>query len=258
MNMPFSGTIWITGRNSEKFNRKIRKSLPLISSQGQVFYFCSLFNNTIVDYNYLVIEGNIGAGKTSLARKLAEDTNSKLILEQFEENPFLPKFYTEPDRYAFPVELTFLADRYSQLKNEIRPRDLFQTKTVSDYYFVKSLIFSRKTLKDDEYSLYKRLFEIIQQQLTIPDLYVYLHVSTDRLLENIKSRGRDYESEISGDYLEQIQKSYFDYIRTHPEMTFLVIDVNQLDFVNRKDDYLKLKKVILDHEYKTGMNMVIL
>ncbi len=211
-----------------------------------------------MEYNYLVIEGNIGAGKTTLAKKLATDTNSKLILEQFEENPFLPKFYKEPDRYAFPVELTFLADRYSQLKNEIRPRDLFQTKTVSDYYFVKSLIFSRKTLKDDEYSLYKRLFEIIQQQLTIPDLYVYLHVSTERLLENIKCRGREYETDITAEYLEQIQNSYFDYIRTHPEMTSLVIDVNQLDFVNKPDDYLKLKKVILDHEYKAGMNMLIL
>ena len=106
-----------------------------------------------MDYNYLVIEGNIGAGKTSLARKIAEDTNSKLILEQFAENPFLPKFYKDPDRYAFPVELAFLADRYQQLKTEIAPRDLFQTKTVSDYYFIKSLIFSKNTLKEDEYRL---------------------------------------------------------------------------------------------------------
>lgn len=211
-----------------------------------------------MNFNYLVIEGNIGAGKTSLATRLAEETNAKLILEQFAENPFLPKFYKDPGRFAFPVELTFLADRYSQLKNEINPRDLFQTKTISDYYFVKSLIFSRKTLKDDEYSLYKRLFEIIQQQLSKPDIYVYLHVTTERLLENIKTRGRNYESDITGAYLEEIQKSYFDYIRSHPEMTFLVLDVNMIDFVNNNDDYQKVKSVIFDRDYKPGMNMVIL
>ena len=210
-----------------------------------------------MDLNYLVIEGNIGAGKTSLATRIAEETNSKLILEQFEDNPFLPKFYKEPERYAFPVELTFLADRYMQLKTQIADRDLFQTKTVSDYYFVKSLIFSRKTLKDDEYSLYKRLFEIIQQQLSKPDLYVFLYVQTDRLLENIRARGRSYESEISREYLEEIQRSYFDYIKTRPDMTFLVLDVNNLDFVNNSDDYHKVKSAILDQKYKPGMNMFI-
>lgn len=213
---------------------------------------------THVDFNYLVIEGNIGAGKTSLATRLAEESNAKLILEQFAENPFLPKFYKEPERYAFPVELTFLADRYAQLKNEINPRDLFQTKTISDYYFVKSLIFSRKTLKDDEYSLYKKLFEIIQQQLTKPDIYVYLHLSTERLLENIKARGRSYESDITSAYLEEIQKSYFDYIRSHPEMTFLVIDINMIDFVNNNDDYQKVKSAIFDRDYEKGMNRIIL
>lgn len=211
-----------------------------------------------MDYNYLVIEGNIGAGKTSLATRLAEETNAKLILEQFAENPFLPKFYKEPERYAFPVELTFLADRYSQLKNEINPRDLFQSKTISDYYFVKSLIFSRKTLKDDEYSLYKRLFGIIQQQLTKPDIYVYLHVTAERLLENIRKRGRSYESDITSTYLEEIQRSYFDYIRSHPEMTFLVLDVNRIDFVTNDDDYQKVKSAIFDQNYKPGMNRIIL
>lgn len=211
-----------------------------------------------MDFNYIVIEGNIGAGKTSLARKIAEDTNARLILEQFEENPFLPKFYKEPDRYAFPVELTFLADRYQQLKDEITPRDLFQTKTISDYYFFKSLIFSRKTLKDDEYSLYKRVFEMIQQQLIKPDIYVYLHVTTERLIENIRLRGRNYETGITREYLDQIQTSYFEFIKTHKEMTFLVIDINNIDFVNISKDYLKLKNTILGRKYEPGMNMVIL
>ncbi|MEX0986430.1 MAG: deoxynucleoside kinase [Bacteroidales bacterium] len=211
-----------------------------------------------MNFNYLVIEGNIGAGKTSLATKLAEDTNSKLILEQFAANPFLPKFYEEPGKYAFPVELTFLADRYHQLKNEINPRDLFQTTTISDYYFVKSLIFSRETLKEDEYSLYKRIFDIILQQLTIPDIYVYLHVTTDRLIHNIMQRGRQYESHITREYLENIQKGYFDFMKTHPEMTFLVIDINNIDFVNEQEDYIKLKSAILGVNYSHGMNMVIL
>jgi deoxyadenosine/deoxycytidine kinase len=211
-----------------------------------------------VDFNYLVIEGNIGAGKTSLASRIAKESNSKLILEQFAENPFLPKFYKEPERYAFPVELTFLADRYQQLKTQINPRDLFQTKTVSDYYLVKSLIFSRKTLKDDEYGLYKRLFDIIQQQITRPDIYVYLHVNAERLLENIKIRGRSYEKEISKDYLEQIQKSYFEFIKSHPEMTILVLDINNIDFVNIPADYIKVKNAIFKRKYEPGMNMIIL
>ncbi len=211
-----------------------------------------------MDFNYLVIEGNIGAGKTSLAQKIAEDTNSKLILEQFAENPFLPKFYKEPDRYAFPVELAFLADRYQQLKNEIAPRDLFQTKTVSDYYFVKSLIFSKNTLKEDEYKLYKQLFNIIQQQLPLPDLYVYLHLNTDNLIRNIRSRGRDYEKEIEAIYLMQIQDSYFEFMKSRSDLTFVVLDMNEIDFVSNPDDYLKVKKAIFDQEYNPGMNMVLL
>lgn len=211
-----------------------------------------------MDYNYLVIEGNIGAGKTSLARKIAEDTNSKLILEQFAENPFLPKFYKDPDRYSFPVELAFLADRYQQLKTEIAPRDLFQTKTVSDYYFIKSLIFSKNTLKDDEYKLYKQLFDIIQQQLPLPDLYVYLHVNTDNLLENIKKRGRDYETEIEKSYLNQIQDGYFEFIKSRTDMTFVVLDMNNIDFVENTEDYKKVKKTIFQTQYEPGINMIIL
>ncbi len=211
-----------------------------------------------MEINYLVIEGNIGAGKTSLASMLAEDTNSKLVLEQFAENPFLPKFYEEPDRFAFPAELSFLADRYQQLKKQINPRDLFQTKTISDYYFVKSLIFSRKTLKDDEYLLYKRLFDIIQLQLSKPDIYVYLHVSVGRLLENIRQRGRSYENNISIGYLKEIQNSYFDFFRTHPEMTFLILDINDIDFVNNPEDYKKIKNTIFDQKFSPGMNMVIM
>lgn len=211
-----------------------------------------------MDFNYLVIEGNIGAGKTSLAQKIAEDTNSKLILEQFAENPFLPKFYKDPDRYAFPVELAFLADRYQQLKNDIAPRDLFQTKTVSDYYFIKSLIFSRNTLKDDEYKLYKQLFDIIQQQLPLPERYVYLHVNTENLLRNIQKRGRDYETEIKEEYLGKIQDGYFEFMRSRNDITFVVLDMNNIDFVSNPLDYKKVKNAIFEAEYGPGMNTVIL
>ena len=207
---------------------------------------------------YLVIEGNIGAGKTSLAKKISRETNARLILEQFNDNPFLPKFYDDKERYAFPVELTFLADRYQQLKNEIEQKDLFQTNTVSDYYFVKSLIFSRKTLKDDEYSLYTRLFDIIQQQLTLPDLYVFLHLETDRLLQNIKKRGRDYEKSITHEYLENITKSYYDFMKNQSKLKILIIDCNNIDFVNSSNDYTKIKNVIFASDYKPGINRILL
>ena len=208
-------------------------------------------------FNYLVIEGNIGVGKTSLAKSLANDTNARLILEQFEENPFLPLFYQNKDKYAFPVELTFLADRYQQLNKQIAPQELFQEKTISDYYFMKSLLFSRETLKKNEYSLYRRLFDIIQQQIPKPDLYVYLHAHTDKLLANISRRGREYEKNLTTVYLEKIQNGYFEYFKSNPDMTFVVIDVNEVDFVNNSDDYQRIKNIILAKQYFKGMNMII-
>lgn len=209
-------------------------------------------------FNYLVIEGNIGVGKTSLATSLANDINARLILEQFEENPFLPLFYQNKDKYAFPVELTFLADRYQQLYKQIAPQELFQEKTISDYYFMKSLLFSRETLKENEYSLYRRLFDIIQQQIPKPDLYVYLHAHTEKLLANISRRGREYEQNLTTAYLEKIQNGYFEFFKSNPDMTFVVIDVNEVDFVNNSDDYQKIKNIILAKEYFKGMNMIIL
>ncbi len=210
-----------------------------------------------MEFNYLVIEGNIGAGKTTLARQIASEYNARLVLEQFDQNPFLPKFYEDPDRYAFPVELAFLADRYQQLKKQIANRDLFQEKTVADYYFVKSLIFSKNTLKDDEYNLYRRLFEIIQQQLPIPDMYVYLHVEVDNLLRHIKKRGRSYENRISRNYLETIQKGYFDFIKQRNDLTIIVLDANNLDFVNNPDHYNRITNALFSGPFKPGMNMVI-
>ncbi len=211
-----------------------------------------------MDYKFIVIEGNIGAGKTSLSYKIAEEYNAKLILEQFANNPFLPKFYQDQEKYSFPLEMSFLADRYNQLKNELSERDLFKSFTIADYYFMKSLIFSKQTLQDDEYNLYRQFFHIIHNSLPKPDLYVYLHSSVDKLLDNIKSRGREYEQDISADYLQKIQDSYFEFFKQQQELSFLIIDTNELDFVNNTEDYRKISDAIFKAECKKGVNRIII
>ena len=166
-----------------------------------------------MDIRYLVIEGNIGAGKTSLSKLIAERKKGKLFLEQYAENPFLPKFYENPERYSFPLELSFLADRYNQLKNNLSSFDLFNELIVSDYFFMKSLIFSAHTLQEDEYRLYRQLFDIIYSTLPKPDLYIYLHKNIDLLLKNISKRGREYEKNISAEYLKGIETGYFNFFK---------------------------------------------
>jgi len=203
---------------------------------------------------YLVIEGNIGAGKTTLSTLLAKDFNAKLVLERFADNPFLPKFYSNPERFSFPLELSFLAERYKQLNDELRSVSLFQPLIIADYFFMKSLIFARNTLSGDEYSLYRQIFEIIYNSIPKPDLYVYLHLPTEKLLNNIKRRGRDYEQSIDAKYLDELQKGYFDFFKQHPEYSFLVIDTSNLDFVSKNEDYLKLRAAIFDQTYPKGIH----
>ncbi len=207
---------------------------------------------------YLVIEGNIGVGKTSLATKIAQEYTAKLVLEQFADNPFLPGFYKDPDRYSFPLELSFLAGRYQQLRKEMDHPGLFHPFMISDYYFMKSLIFAGTTLKDDEYKLYRQLFMIIYESLPKPGLYVYLHVNAPKLLENIALRGRPYEQNIQQSYLEDIQKGYFDFFRQNPKIKYLVLDVNELDFVKEESDYQQVKEAIFKKDYKMGVNRVII
>lgn len=209
----------------------------------------------LTDYNYVSIEGNIGAGKTSLASKIAGDFNAKLILEQFEENSFLPRFYKNPQMYAFPLELSFLAERFEQLKKELTSRDLFKDFTVSDYFINKSFIFARKNLPDDTFSLYKRLFDIISESLPKPDLLVYLYLGIDNLISNIHHRGRDYEKDIKKEYLEKIQVSYLDFIRQQSNMRILIIDTNKLDFVNHSRDYQTILD-IMSQDYDIGVHRV--
>ncbi len=211
-----------------------------------------------VRYNYVVIEGNIGAGKTSLASMIADEYNARLVLEQFADNPFLPKFYREPDKYAFPLELSFLASRYKQLNEEFGTRDMFKSFTVADYYFMKSLVFAASTLKGDEYNLYRQIFYIIYGQMPKPDIYVYLHQTPERLLENIRRRGREYEKQITPEYLQKIQESYFSFFRQNPEACYLIIDINNIDFVANCEHYRNITEIIFCNEWGKGLNMVIL
>ena len=189
-------------------------------------------------FNYIAIEGNIGAGKTTLATKLAEDFNAKTVLERFADNPFLPKFYEDQNRYAFPLEMSFLADRYQQTADDLAQFDLFKDFIVADYHIFKSLIFAKVTLAEDEYRLYKTMFDIIYKEMPKPDLYIYLYQSTERLLENIKKRGRDYEQEIPAEYLEKINNGYLDYIKTQKDLNVLIIDVTHRDFIKNQEDYM--------------------
>ncbi|MCF8331466.1 MAG: deoxynucleoside kinase [Bacteroidales bacterium] len=193
---------------------------------------------------FIAIEGNIGAGKTTLATLLAEELNALLIQEQFEKNSFLPLFYNDPERYAFPLEMSFLADRYQQLKHQLSSPGLFNSLIISDYFINKSLIFARKTLQADEYKLYSRLFNIISASLRKPDLLVYLYSDIPTLQKNIKNRGRDYEGKITDEYLKKIQASYFDFIRVQTNLSVIIIDNSNLDFVNNKDDYERIKTII--------------
>jgi len=213
----------------EKVEEKIKRPVSLVEK-----------------YNYIAIEGNIGSGKTSLARKIGDDFIAKLVLERFADNPFLPKFYADEERYAFPLEMSFLADRYHQLTDDLAQFDLFKNFIVSDYFIFKSLIFAQITLSKEEYNLYRKMFDIMYKEIAKPDIYVFLYQNTDRLLENIKIRGRDYEQNIQPDYLEKIHKGYLSFIKSQEKLNPLIIDVSDLDFVNQENDYQNILKQILD------------
>lgn len=205
-------------------------------------------------HKFIVVEGNIGAGKTTLASMLAQEFNAKLILEKFEENPFLPKFYKDPEKHAFPLELFFMAERYHQLKKQ-KEQDLFQPITIADYFFVKSKLFAQNNLQKDEEQLFNNLFEIMLSSLPKPNLLIYLFADVERLQKNIKERGRDFEQNIEDSYLENIQNRYLDYLKKQTHFPVLLLDVSKVDFKNNKEVYLKIKN-LLCKDYEIGIHPI--
>ena len=234
-----------------KLQVNLAELLEEASDESKLIKQSKWLRNPVLDYDiskfrYIAIEGNIGAGKTSLASQMASDFNAKLVLERFKENPFLPKFYKEPDRFAFPLEMSFLADRYQQLLDDLTQYDLFKENVIGDYDAYKSLIFAKITLQEEEYVLYKKLFHLMHKELPSPDVYVYLYQNTERLLENIKNRGRDFEQEIEAEYLQKINKGYMEFIRNQQSDKIKIIDISEMDFVNNRQDYISVLKEILN------------
>lgn len=223
-----------------------------------ILFFCfpriKLYNRKVL-YNFITIEGCIGAGKTTLAKMLARDFNGKLILEQFEDNPFLPGFYKDPARHAFPVELYFMAERFQHLKKLSSEADIFKSFTVSDFLFQKSLIFANNNLSNDEAKLYRMLFDIINPSLPKPDITLYLYAPVEKLMENIKKRGRDYEKGITPEYLDKIQNAYMDYFRLQSQSVVVLLNTAGLNFVDLKKDYEFVQEV-LNTRFDTGLHYV--
>jgi deoxyguanosine kinase len=209
-----------------------------------------------MNYHFVTIEGNIGAGKTTLAHLLSKHYNARLILEQFADNPFLPKFYESPQQYAFPLELFFMAERFKQLKELIQQKDMFQNLTISDYLFTKCLLFAKVNLPDDEFRLYQRLFDIIHQQLMQPDIIIYLHTPVQKLQQNIKKRNRSYEQNIPDEYLFNIQETYTQYIKQHNFKT-LFVDAGNADFLGN-EKHLQTIIDALDKDYENGQHYISL
>ena len=203
-------------------------------------------------YHFITVEGNIGAGKTTLTHLLAKKLNARLVLEEFADSPFLTKFYENPQQYAFPVELFFMAERYKQLKEMVHTNDLFQSVTVSDYLFTKCLLFAKVTLPDEEFRLYQKLFEIIHQQLVFPDILIYLHAPVNKLQQNIKKRNRSYEQKIPDEYLFNIQETYTSYIKQHNIKT-IFIDVSNADFLGN-EKHLQVVLDALDKDIESGQH----
>lgn len=196
-----------------------------------------------MDYRYIAIEGNIGSGKTTLSKMLADRYKADLVLEEFESNDFLPKFYANPSRYAFPLELSFLAERYHQLSAMGVGRNLFQSLTISDYLLSKSLIFAATNLGEDEMALFRRIYDIMFNSVPVPDLLVYLYAPIEKLMQNIRKRGRRYEQNMSPSYLQTVQANYLDFLRKQSDRTrILVLDVSEVDFV---DDYAAFERIIM-------------
>lgn len=209
--------------------------------------------NTLLPYQFVAIEGNIGAGKTTLATKIARDIGARLILEQFTDNPFLPLFYEHPERYAFPVELFFMTERHKQLSESLAQTDLFEPYHIADYFFLKTAIFAKNNLNEEEYRLFKRLFKVLNSTFRKPDLLVYLYRSVPQLLKNIRKRNRNFEADISSDYLTQIQNAYLEYFKNEKNIPIVVLDIEDLDFVENEQHYQSII-TILSQPFEKGVH----
>lgn len=209
-----------------------------------------------IPYNYVVVEGSIGAGKTTLSTMLARDFNAELVLERFADNPFLEKFYKDPEHYAFPVEMTFLMDRYQQLKSLLTARDLFTDFVIGDYFIDKCLLFSKNNLAKDEFSLFKKVFDTVAGFLPKPDLILYLYTAPDRLLKQIAKRNRAFEKGITAEYLSGIQEKYLTYFRENHQIPILLVDTENVDFVENTSDYQYFKKLIME-QHDAGIHRIL-
>ncbi len=227
-----------------KYAKSVSELLSLCDDKTGVIRMNNAQDKKSFPFDFIVVEGNIGAGKTTLANMLAAEFQAKLITERFEENPFLPKFYEDPKRYAFPLEMSFLADRYQQLIDELAQPDMFSPFTVSDYFVIKSLIFAGVTLTDVEYDLYRKIFNFMYRELRKPDLYVYLYRTTDDLLKNIAKRGRDYEKNITAEYLQNVHEGYMKFIKSQKGLNVLFLDITGVDFVKFPGYYHTIKDII--------------
>jgi deoxyadenosine/deoxycytidine kinase len=187
-------------------------------------------------HHYIVIEGPLGVGKTSLALKLAEKINAETLLEDAEENPFLRKFYQDPKKYSFQAQIFFLLRRY-QRALDITQMDLFKRTMISDYLFDKDRIFARANLDDDEFWLYEQLFQLLRKRITPPDLVIFLQATTDVLVERIKKRDKKYEKGISAKYLNEINQAFNDFFFHYSDSPLLVINASKIDFVNVPEDF---------------------
>ncbi|MBX2888149.1 MAG: deoxynucleoside kinase [Ferruginibacter sp.] len=209
-----------------------------------------------MNYRFITVEGNIGAGKTTLSSLLSKHYHARLVLEAFADNPFLPSFYKNPEQYAFPLELFFMAERYKQWKEVLQAPDMFHQITISDYLFTKSLLFARVNLKDDEYKLYQRLFDIINPQILQPEILIFLNAPIKKLQENIRKRNRGYELSISDEYLQSIQDIYTEYLKQHSVKT-LMVDTSNADFLNNPEHFQVITNA-LEHEYEPGVHYLTL
>ena len=204
----------------------------------------------MADNRYIVIEGVIGAGKTSLARLMSERLQAKLVLEEVEENPFLKDFYRNRTRYAFQTQMHFLFSRYQQQRN-LRQMDLFSERMVSDYLFAKDRIFAGLNLQERELALYERLVGWLELDVVRPDIVVYLQASTDTLMERISKRNRSFERDMDRGYIERLNEAYNHYFFHYHDSPLLVVNTNRIDFVNQPDDFEDLMQRILSHRQGT-------